>query len=217
MVESDFIAQRTTDLTMGDGSRVRLRPIVPEDKAMLADGFAHLSEESRYRRFAGAVSKLTPAVLRYLTEIDYTNHFAWVAFSLDEPGRPGLGVARYVRLRDEPAIAEAAVAVADHFHGRGLGTLLLEALGAVALENGISAFRAFVLADNTPMLDILNNMGARFAVDSPGQLRADIDLPEQMEKLKQTSLYATLRAAARGEITPRTPPALFGRPLSPKP
>src|SRR5258708_40262776 len=99
MADPEFISQRTTDVTLDDGPRVRLRPIVPQDKAMLDDGFANLSDESRYRRFAGAVSKLTPALLAYLTEIDYTDHFAWVAFASGDPGRPGLGVARYVRLR----------------------------------------------------------------------------------------------------------------------
>jgi hypothetical protein len=37
--------------TLRDGSRVAIRPIEPDDREMLAEGFGRLSPESRYRRF----------------------------------------------------------------------------------------------------------------------------------------------------------------------
>ena len=49
-----------------------------------------------------------------------------------------VAVANYVRLRD-PAVAEAAFAVADEHQGRGIGTRLLEQLAARAAEQGSSA------------------------------------------------------------------------------
>jgi GNAT superfamily N-acetyltransferase len=47
-------------------------------------------------------------------------------------------------LPDDPGVAEAAVTVVDECQGRGLGTILIEALGAVALEHGIGRFRGYL-------------------------------------------------------------------------
>lgn len=215
MSELDFIDRRTTEATLRDGSRVRVRPIVPEDKGHLVDGFRRLSPESRYRRFMASIEELSPEMLTYLTEIDYANHFAWIAFSLDDAGTPGVGVSRYVRLGEEPEVAEAAVTVVDDWHGRGLGTLLLEMLGAVALENAIRRFRGYAVEENQPIRDVLEPLGARFVHDSAGTVRVEIDLPARAEELRESPVYAALRAAARGEgpvFVPRV--ALTGIPGS---
>ena len=164
------------DLTLLDGTRVVMRPIAPGDKAGIADGFDHLSEESRYRRFMGGVKRLTPPILAALTEVDHENHEAWVAFAPDAPGSPGIGVARYVRLRDEPDVAEPAVTVIDEYQGRGLGTTMMDVIARDAVAHGIERFRSFVLVDNTPIIRILRRFGANLRVEEPGVLRADIDL-----------------------------------------
>jgi GNAT superfamily N-acetyltransferase len=197
-VDRGFIDRHTVEVWLHDGERIVLRPIIPEDKDLLREGFNRMSEESRYRRFMG-VKELSEKDLAYLTEIDYVDHFALVALS-SEPGEySGLGVARYVRDSTEPTSAEAAVTVIDEHHGRGIGTLLLAAIGAVALEKGIRRFVGYLLADNRPVIDVLKNLGARVDFDSAGMSRMNVDLPGQMEELKDTPLYAVLRAVARGE------------------
>jgi GNAT superfamily N-acetyltransferase len=198
-VDPEFVRRRTAEVAILDGTRVRLRPIVPDDKPLLLEGFRRLSPESRYRRFLSPVQELTEPELARLTEIDYVDHFAWLALNLDEAGTPGMGVARYVRLPDDPDVAEAAVTVIDDYQGRGLGTLLLEALGAVALKNGIRRFRGYALETNRPMREVLEGVGATMAFDSPGVLRAEIDLPARAEGLKDSPLYEVLRAVARGD------------------
>jgi GNAT superfamily N-acetyltransferase len=198
-VDEEFVRRRTTEVTLRDGTPVRLRPIVPEDKALLVEGFRRLSAESRYRRFMAPIEELTADQLRFLTEIDYVDHFAWLALDLDAAGHPGVGVSRYVRIPEEPEVVEAAVTVVDDYQGRGVGTLLLEALGAVALENGITRFRGYALEDNRPILDVLEAMGATTAHDSPGMLRIDVDLPARMEEMRGSPLREVLRMVARGE------------------
>jgi len=47
-----------------------------------------------------------------------------------------------------------AVEVADHLHGRGLGTILVERLAATAERRGITHFVAEVLCENRAMLDV---------------------------------------------------------------
>ena len=197
--DADFVERRTIEAHLADGTRVRIRPIEPGDKQALADGFDRMSPESRYRRFMSPIDELTPDMLRHLTEVDHVDHFAWIAFAIDEPGEPGVGVARYVRLAGEPTVAEAAVTVIDEFQGRGLGTLLLQALGAVAIENGIERFRGYVLEDNRRMRQILEESGAIVAHDAPGVVRVDVPLPVADAAIKETEAYRALSALARGE------------------
>lgn len=199
--DPEFVARRTAILPLPDGALVRLRPIVPGDKPLLAEGFRRLSAASRYRRFMTPLEELDDGMLRQLTELDYVNQFAWLALLADQPGHPAAGVARYVRLDEEPEVAEAAVTVLDEYQRRGIGTLLLEALGAVALENDITTLRGYVLADNREMRDVLEAVGGRLAHEAPGLLRADVDVVARAELIGGTPLGDALRALARGEAS----------------
>lgn len=198
-----FVERHTATLTLRDGAPIVLRPIVPEDKADLLDGFRRLSPDSRYRRFLTSTGKLDERVLRYLTEIDYHDHFAWVAFDASAPERPGVGVSRYIRLRDEPSVAEAAVTVVDDWHHRGLGRLLLESLVPVALDHDITTFRGYLLVENHPMIELLRSIGAKLSVDEPGVLRMDLALPGVDKELSGTPLYEALRSVAREDLPVR--------------
>ena len=170
-----------------------MRPIRPDDKSLLVGGFQRLSEESRLRRFLAPISELSEEQLRYLTEIDYVDHFAWVALLADDPG-VGIGVGRYIRIRDEPDVAEVAITIVDDYQGKGLGTLLLGLLAATARVAGITKFRAYVLEDNLPMRTILNDLGVDQRHDAPGVLVMDV--PLDPERLPDSPAGRTLRAIA---------------------
>jgi GNAT superfamily N-acetyltransferase len=177
-----------------DGTGVLIRPIRPDDKAKLVEGLERLSPESRYRRFLRPISSLTERELKCLTEIDYADHFAWGALAIDEPGQPGLGIARYVRDPMDPEVAEAAVAVVDAAQGKGLGSLLLERLIETARTHGIRVFRAWALAENRTVVEGLKALGAHLHRDD-GLIRIDLDLPETFEG---SPMKEALRAAAGG-------------------
>lgn len=204
--DESFIRARTSLLSLRDGTRVKIRPVVPEDKERFLDGFARLSPASRYRRLLAPIEELTPEMLRTFTEVDYRAHFAYVALVADDPDERGIGVARYIRIPEDPQAAEAAVTVVDEYQGRGLGTLLLEALGAVALEHGIRRFRGVALEGNTPIRDIMAGVGAEVHHDSPGLVRVEIDLPRTDERLVGSPLYEVFRAVARGDGPVFLPP-----------
>lgn len=199
MVDQGFVERRSAVVALRDGTPVLIRPVLAEDKERFRDGFARLSPQSRHRRFMSPIDELTPDMLRQFTEVDYRDHFAYVGLLAQEGGQPGIGVARYVRLPDDPSVAEAAVTVIDDYQRRGLGTLLLEALGAVALQNGIDRFRGYALDDNRPMLKLLSQMGAVVERDSPGVYRIEVDLPLQARELRGAPLYRVFRAMARGK------------------
>ncbi|MDQ3767887.1 MAG: GNAT family N-acetyltransferase [Actinomycetota bacterium] len=181
-------------VTLRDGARVTLRPIRPDDKDRLREAFERLGEESRYRRFFSPMSTLSPAMLRYLTEVDHHDHEALVA--QDAGTGEGLGVARYVRGHHAPPDeAEAAITVVDDWQGRGLGGVLLRALADRAREEDITTFTALVQADNPRAIRALSALGqAQRSPEGPYTLLR-IALPEEGPP---RSLEDALRAAAQG-------------------
>jgi RimJ/RimL family protein N-acetyltransferase len=134
-----------------------IREIRADDKELLAAGYARLSERSRLRRFLAPKPRLTKSDLRYLTEVDGINHFAIVATVGDDI----IGVARWVRLFDDPETAEAAIVVGDAFQGRGIGKLLARELADAARARGVRRVRASILSDNPPAHALMRVIGER--------------------------------------------------------
>jgi RimJ/RimL family protein N-acetyltransferase len=130
-----------------NGVEVLIRPIRPDDKALLAAGMDHLSERSVYQRFLVPKGKLTADELRYFTEIDFHDHVAFVAVRPEEPDVL-VGVGRWIRLAHDGEVAEIAFVVADDLQRQGLGTVLAEALADAAGERGVRRFVATMLPHN---------------------------------------------------------------------
>jgi GNAT superfamily N-acetyltransferase len=185
-----------------DGTPMLVRPILAEDADRLRAGFQELSEESRYLRFMAPLADLSDDQVQHLTRIDYHDHMAWVALDPTRPGQPGLGVARYVRVAEEPTVAEAAVTVVDSHHGRGIGTILLAMLALSARENGITTFRAFVLEENLAVLELLREMGGLVERFDGSVMKVDVPIPEDPDDLPDTPAGRVFRAAARRLIPP---------------
>jgi GNAT superfamily N-acetyltransferase len=202
---AEFIASHTAVFDLNDGTPMLVRPIVPDDKERLLEGFARLSSETRFRRFLGYMDRLRPPLLRYLTEIDYVDHFAWIGLDNSDASQHGIGVARYVRLAKDPTAAEAAIVVADDYQGRGAGTILLQLLGASALANGITRFVGEALAENKPIRELLQAFGARIYESTEGEVGFDLDLPERAEEMKKSSVYHALKAVAEGTVRTTNP------------
>jgi GNAT superfamily N-acetyltransferase len=116
----------------------------------------------RALRFLGPKDHLTLAELRYLTEIDYVDHYAVVAVAADDP-RELLGVGRWVRDPARPFAAELAIAVGDCYQGRGLGTALGEALVEAARTRGIEEFTASILPENLPAQRLFARLSDRMS------------------------------------------------------
>jgi RimJ/RimL family protein N-acetyltransferase len=132
---------------LGNGVSVLIRPIAQADKALLAAGMADLSEQSAYQRFLSPKAVLSADELRYLTEVDFRDHVAYVAVRPEAPDVV-VAVGRWVRLRDDPEAAEIAFVVSDALQRQGLGTLLAEKLAEAARDRGVRRFVATMLPDN---------------------------------------------------------------------
>ena len=151
--EADRLARQARRQARGrkvwlrDGSAVLIRPVRPADAGLLADGFARLSHH---------------------------DHEALGA--LDHASGGGVGIARYVRDRDDPHTAEIAVTVIDDWQGRGLGTELLTRLSERACQEGIRRFTAAVAADNAAMAGLLRTFGSDLVRREFGTLEYEMDL-----------------------------------------
>jgi RimJ/RimL family protein N-acetyltransferase len=161
-------------VVLRDGSKVLIRPVHSDDAPLLADGFARLSPESRRLRFLRTKNELTPAELRYFTDVDHHHHEALGA--LDRPGGRGVGIARYVRDADDPHAADIAVTVVDDWQGRGLGTELLAQLSGRARAEGIHRFTALVSADNEAVAGLLRSLRAGIVGRGDGTVEYEITL-----------------------------------------
>ncbi len=161
-------------VTLRDGTAAGLRPIYPGDQYALVTGERLFSVKTRYQRFLGAVH-MTPPLARYLAEVDYVDHFAWVAVdSADVP----MGGASYVRSASDRALADISFLIEDEFQGRGLGTLLMGALAIAARRNGIARFCADVLAENVPMRAILAHAGIKWQPAQAGVVHGYAAVPD---------------------------------------
>lgn len=139
------------------GRQVAIRPIRPDDGPRLQVAYRRLSERSKYSRFLALKPHLTTSEARYLVGVDGTDHVALVATPPDDHGQI-LGVARFVRLPDDPAAAELAIVVGDAHQRDGLATVLMERLAAVAEERGIHRFHATMLAANVAAHRLVRSM-----------------------------------------------------------
>jgi RimJ/RimL family protein N-acetyltransferase len=147
------------EVTLNDGARVRIRPVLPEDETRLVTLYGRLSENTRYQRFFTARKSLPPDWAHHFANVDYRRRMALVA-ERDLGWRPELiGVARY-ELAGESEPAEVAIVVQDYWQGKGLGTLLLKGILRAGNANGIRDFRAYVLADNDRLLAMLSRLTA---------------------------------------------------------
>lgn len=147
--------RRTVELA--DGRVVHVAPLTPADATELGEAIRHADAETLYRRFLGAPPRVTPQLLRHLTELDYRTRFALVA--RDGDGK-GVAVARY-EPAGRPGVAEVAVVVDPAWRRVGLATALLRMLGEAALARGIHEFTATYLASNRPVAELLDEAGGR--------------------------------------------------------
>src|SRR5262249_12729857 len=110
-------------------------------------------------RFLGTKKSLSDKELREFTELDFRSRAALVATLHQGEDERIIGVARYVVAPDDAGRAEVGFAVLDEHQGRGIGTVLLEHLAALARANGITEFEADVLGENNRMLGVFADSG----------------------------------------------------------
>lgn len=158
--------QWETDVILGDGATMHVRPIRPADGPAIQALHQRLSAETIYFRFFTPLSTLSPRLLDRFVRVDYADRFALVGVLGDDI----IAVARSERLPSSVPVksedgneaeveAEVAFLVDDAHQGRGISTVLLEHLTAIAAASGVTRFVADTLPDNKRMLRVFHDAG----------------------------------------------------------
>jgi acetyl coenzyme A synthetase (ADP forming)-like protein len=175
-----YPAHREATIVLRDGSTLSVRPIRPEDEGELARFFTDLSMESRIFRFFGPINN-ADALAKQMVAVNYTTRYGILAVAGAE--RRLVGHAMYIATG--PSKAELALAVADEYQGRGLGTILLGQLGEAAAAAGIDVMEAIVKPENHHMLKLLRESEFPISVRSePGEIHAELPTAISAEGLR---------------------------------
>jgi RimJ/RimL family protein N-acetyltransferase len=183
-------------VVLRDGSELLLRPVLPGDNERTMRGHVLFSNETLYRRFMSPRVP-SPALMEYLAEVDYVDHFVWVM--TDVHGNP-IADARFVRDDNDPAVAEIAFTVGDAYQGRGIGSFLIAALSVAARVNGVEKFSGRMLADNVAMRSIMDHYGALYERDDVGVVTTVIDVPDPRDLPLSRDMTADIKRVARQVI-----------------
>ncbi|OZA16229.1 MAG: hypothetical protein B7Y05_00845 [Polynucleobacter sp. 24-46-87] len=143
----------------GNGQAYTIRPIQANDRERIIELFNQLSPESRYLRFAHAISKLPDDFLEDILHLDYKKEMALLAVMSNLSGAEEvIGIARYVT-PPKQNISEFSLSVSDSHTAHGVGTHLMLDLIEHAKENGIQEMVGYVLSKNSKMLHLVFDLG----------------------------------------------------------
>lgn len=151
----DYLEQWTSR----SGLRLGLRRIMASDASQLCALIAGLTQASRYQRFHGDRRTLSPRELRYLVEVDFRRHHAFVVCALCDGIEILVAEVRCAALADKPGRVEYAVTVADLWQRQGIGRRCMEFLIRAATRDGYTQLEGEVLPSNVAMLGLARSLG----------------------------------------------------------
>jgi GNAT superfamily N-acetyltransferase len=163
---------RQTDI----GRHVRSRRIEPADRDALTRFYAGLSQDSRESRFHGARPGIADTEATYFCGPDHEHREGLVAIAREHGAPVIVGHLCLEPVNDHEA--EMAIAVADAWQGRGLGTALLAEAAAWAAEHGVTRLCASMRAGDAVISALVRSTGhpVQFAPAEGGEVEAVIDL-----------------------------------------
>jgi acetyltransferase len=144
------------DVALPDGMSVIIRPIRPEDEALVRAFFPKISDKDLRLRFFATVRELSHAFISRLTQLDYSRAIAFIAIARET--REMLG-AVHLHADANYDIGEFAILVRSDLKGRGLGWMLMQIMLEYARSEGLSVVAGQVLHDNHTMLKMCEELG----------------------------------------------------------
>jgi acetyltransferase len=188
------------ELELRDGTPVIVRPLVEQDRALVAEAYRRLSPEARYHRFWTRTGEMIgDAMLDRLIGQDPDRHMTWTVL---DPARafPGVGGASWWRSVAEPDEAEISLMVLDDDQRRGIGTLLLAVMWLTAFRAGVTRLVAYTLLENRQAANWMRDCGGVGEWDGYKLVfRWELD---NLDALPETPAAADL-AAWLAELAPR--------------
>ena len=179
-----------------DRRSVLVRPVLPTDADRLQSFVRSMSATTRRNRFHGAFADLPEHVMRYMTEVDYVSHLAFVGEVRDRAEPHQVAEARWVRRIDEPDRADFAIAIDDNYQLSGLGTRLMDLLQRSAAAKDIRHLCGYVLKSNQRMIGWLEAHGWTMRHDRYDPSVVHVELPLQRHGQPDVDAPDLLAAAA---------------------
>jgi acetyltransferase len=171
--------QFSGEVTLPDGTGLRVRPIRPEDEPRLARFHAGLSDRSVYQRYFRPIplaQRVRHARLSRLCFADFRTEIPLVV--VRGAGSPDEEILAVGRLHRDPGRPEAefALVVADAWQRRGVGDQLLARLEEAARAAGCTRLTGTLLAENLPMQRLCHRRGFTLHPGSGGEVTAERSL-----------------------------------------
>jgi RimJ/RimL family protein N-acetyltransferase len=142
-----------------DGRTIAIRALRPDDQDDMLAAVDRTSAQSLRRRFFVPKRGFSDKEISFFMKIDFANHVALVA-QIDEDDHPVIaGGGRYIVT--QPGQAELAFIVVDAYQGKGIATMLVRHLIAIARDAGLKELTAEVLPENAAMLKVFSRFGFR--------------------------------------------------------
>lgn len=202
------LADASNQVVLRDGTVATLRPATARDKAAVRRFFEDLSPESRQSRFLSIADVSDALIEQVCSSTDPATALTLIAWrTVDDATRP-IAIASYAAVSTAPTgrSAEAAFAVDDRFQGRGLATVMLERLAAIAAEHGFRWFLAITSVDNEPMLEVFRDSGFEVRSKSAqGVVDVRLDLAPSENGI--TAMENRHRAATLASLRPILQPS----------
>jgi GNAT superfamily N-acetyltransferase len=150
----DYPEKLETIKTFKDGLELKIRPIRPSDEDGMRRLFYNFSDESKYLRYFTTVRTMPHQNMQKYIQVDYKKSLSIVAVLQIGHSERIIAEARYAS--QDGKRYEMAFLVDESFHGKGIGSFLVNYLIQIAKETGIKTLYADVLRQNEKMLTVFD-------------------------------------------------------------
>jgi acetyltransferase len=151
-----YPSQWERHLVLGNGWKVFVRPVRPDDEPLILHLLQQVSREDLRLRFFDSIKEFSHPFLVRLTQFDYAHAMAFVAF--DETSGDILGV---VRIHSDPAgeSGEYAILLRSDLKGHGLGWALMQMMIEYGKSQGLTKIIGQILHENSVMVKMCRELG----------------------------------------------------------
>jgi RimJ/RimL family protein N-acetyltransferase len=160
-------------LVLGDGWRISVRPIRPDDEFMIRDLLVHVTKEDLRLRFFDSIKEFSHQFIAKLAELDYARAMAFVA--IDEASSEILGVV-WLYTDAVHETGEYAILLRSDLKGRGLGWALMQLIIEYGKSEGLKQIAGQILQENSVMLKMCRELGFKVKTDAEDGGVCDVTL-----------------------------------------
>lgn len=153
-----YPAEHERMIELRDGRKVLVRPTTISDARGMQELFFRLRPEDVYTRFFHNLRSLRRDMAEHLCSVGYESEMAFVAVTGDREDQQIVGTGCYY-LDPSDGLADVAYMIDPSWQGCGLGKALQDLVVTYGREQGLRGFKADVLAQNKPMLAVLEASG----------------------------------------------------------